>query len=60
MVIIGGYAIDAAPVEDHALDSALTAHPVEDGADAGSRGGLPGRSVVVGTARRPHATDHTR
>ena len=33
MIRIDGYLIDAAISEDHAFDSEVTAHPVEDGAD---------------------------
>jgi len=33
MVIIDGYRLDAAPSEDHAFESEVTSHPVEDGAD---------------------------
>lgn len=49
MIVIGGYVIDAAPVETHTLDSAVTDHPVEDGADVTDHVRvLPNRLTIEG------------
>lgn len=49
MVKIGRFTIDAAPVETHNLDSELTPHPIEEGADVSDHVRvLPDRVVIEG------------